>query len=200
MRLLFSFRFLYFVLFLLDILKINLGTYEISSKFDNIPKIRSLYNFTSEFKQGYEACLSRYLNDSLKILCTAGKSSAYCTGPPDTRLAWLNQCIAKSMVDSGFQIPVYVVHGPDTFRLARIKAELSRAGFQHIHIHNRHQANSLNRSDVDSFFIETKGTYDVNDEAYKKCIEVFSATKLGAKDSAEVRCTHGKICIVYLYS
>ena len=178
---------LFFLLFLTNTIAKNSGI----GRDGLLSASRLLADITSNNSLDLHECINKFNDNALSIHCTAGKNAENCEGQPDIRLAWLNQCLSRVIVKAGFQLPVYVVHGPDEYRLKRIKSELTDIGLKYVHIHNKHQASHLNTTDVNSFFIETHPNMDVNSEEYKKCIEVHSFTNLGPKDSGPIRCSRG---------
>ena len=138
----------------------------------------------------FASCHQRYKDSSFKITCRAGKHQEECKGGMEqTRSTWLVRCLADAMIGEGFQVPVYVVHGSDIFRLNRIKQELAVSGVHHAHIHNRFQSQSLNETDAKSFYLPTKATGDPNDEAYKACMDIYSATK--TEKDPHKKCSQG---------
>lgn len=130
-------------------------------------------------------CFRKFDNKQLAIFCRGTKDFSKCEGPPEPRTAWLKKCVSEAIVASGFQIPVYIVHGPNDVRLTRIKRELNVAGVHHVHVHNNYQSASLNKTDVESFF---KVTLPGNSDMYKRCVEVYSST---AKSKPEETCSKG---------
>jgi hypothetical protein len=152
--------------------------------FDKIYK-RSLLDTFGISNSTIDYCFQKYENKSLGVLCSATKDHRKCEGPPDPRMAWLKKCISESIVAAGFQIPVYIVHGPSDIRLSRIKRELNAAGVHHVHVHNKYQASNLNKTEVENFF---KMTVPGNGDMYRKCVNVYSATE---RSKPEETCSKG---------
>jgi hypothetical protein len=91
--------------------------------------LRSLsLKHSKKFGDAHRECSQRLMSSQWRAVCLDSKDKSSPTEAPckayfkdmvsSPKIAWFIQCMAKVMIDRGFQIPVYVVHDgkPDRFK------------------------------------------------------------------------------------
>lgn len=109
---------------------------------------------------GHRICSQRLMSSQWKAVCLDSKNRAVpveasckayfrdMVNSPKT--AWYVQCVARVMVERGFQLPVYIVHDGKADRFKNIYSELVGAGIKNESVTwvTQFKADSLSQADL----------------------------------------------------
>jgi hypothetical protein len=80
------------------------------------------------------------------------------------------------MIKSGFQIPVYILQGPNENRVKRVTAHVKAAGFEHIIFNSDYKMGNISQKEKDEFYHVTPPADKATKEEMDLCVATLDAT------------------------